>query len=64
MVISEGNFGWNVMEGDECYDDDSCNMRGKIDPAYVYSHDSENLVNGERIIGGANSFVPFMSNFS
>jgi hypothetical protein len=32
------NYGWNVMEGDECYGAGSCNQAGLTLPVLAYSH--------------------------
>ncbi|MGC4105704.1 MAG: PQQ-dependent sugar dehydrogenase [Thermomicrobiales bacterium] len=33
------NFGWNIKEGDSCYNADSCDDAGLTPPVFVYSHD-------------------------
>ncbi|MGZ8527317.1 MAG: PQQ-dependent sugar dehydrogenase [Candidatus Limnocylindrales bacterium] len=41
------NFGWNIMEGDRCFNADTCNQSGLTLPVAEYSHDL-----GCAIIGG------------
>lgn len=40
IVTSGANLGWNVMEGDTCYNATSCNQTGLTAPVAVYSHAS------------------------
>ena len=48
-LIAKGqNFGWNIMEGDHCFNPSSgCNMNGLILPIVEYSHSE-----GQAVIGG------------
>ncbi|MGB3329452.1 MAG: PQQ-dependent sugar dehydrogenase [Thermomicrobiales bacterium] len=32
------NFGWNIKEGDSCYNADTCDDTGLTPPVFVYSH--------------------------
>lgn len=41
------NYGWNVMEGEECYNAASCNQAGLTQPVLAYGHS-----NGCSITGG------------
>ncbi len=36
------NYGWNIMEGSQCYGSLSCDMTGLVMPVYDYSHVSGN----------------------
>lgn len=45
------NFGWNVMEGTQCYNATACAQNGLTLPAFEYEHGS-NDVNGCSITGG------------
>ena len=45
------NFGWNTMEGTQCYNGAACNQTGLTLPAYEYDHGANN-VNGCSITGG------------
>ncbi|MDO9445119.1 MAG: PQQ-dependent sugar dehydrogenase [Dehalococcoidia bacterium] len=38
IVTSGANLGWNVMEGDTCYNATSCNQTGLTAPVTVYGH--------------------------
>ncbi|PYV11936.1 MAG: glucose dehydrogenase [Acidobacteria bacterium] len=51
IITKGGNFGWNVMEGANCYPPSvtSCNMTGLVLPIAVYGH---NPAGGDAIIGG------------
>lgn len=41
------NFGWSIMEGDECYDADTCDKTGLTMPVAQYTHEY-----GCSVIGG------------
>ena len=47
-IIAKGkNYGWNIMEGDQCYGATSCNQAGLVMPVAVYRHsDSRSIVGG------------------
>lgn len=47
-VEAGGNYGWNVMEGFECYEADGCDEDGMTLPRAAYSHDGGRCA----IIGG------------
>src|SRR2546425_3414809 len=51
IITKGGNFGWNVMEGNNWYPPSvtSCNMTGLVLPIAVYGH---NPAGGDAIIGG------------
>jgi len=36
------NYGWNVMEGDHCYNASQCDQSGLTPPVVTYSHDGGN----------------------
>jgi len=61
LVQKGGNFGWNVMEGDHCFDPPSgCATKGKILPITEYDHSK-----GIAIIGGyvyKGSEIPSLTN--
>jgi hypothetical protein len=45
------NYGWNVMEGTECYNAATCSQAGLTLPSFEYDHGS-NDANGCSITGG------------
>jgi glucose/arabinose dehydrogenase len=50
LITRQGNFGWNIMEGNHCFPPgvSSCNMTGLILPIVEYPNPSE----GTSVIGG------------
>lgn len=38
VAVGGQNFGWNIMEGDSCYNADTCDQDGLAMPVFVYSH--------------------------
>ena len=36
------NYGWNIMEGDHCYNAPPCDQTGLTLPVATYSHDDGN----------------------
>lgn len=47
-IIEKGkNYGWNIMEGDQCYNATTCNQTGLTLPVAVYTH-----AVGQAIVGG------------
>lgn len=49
--LGGANYGWNTMEGSQCYGATTCNQTGLTLPAFEYEHGS-NSVNGCSITGG------------
>lgn len=47
------NYGWNVMEGEECYAAASCSRDGLTLPVAVYGHDQGCSVSGGYVYRGA-----------
>ena len=39
VVVPGGNYGWNILEGDECFGGANCNSAGFEAPIATYSHD-------------------------
>src|SRR4029079_1869238 len=37
-VVRGGNYGWNVTEGDACYNHSSCSRAGLVPPRVTYHH--------------------------
>jgi glucose/arabinose dehydrogenase len=38
ILRSGENYGWNITEGDECYEAATCDRTGLVEPVAVYSH--------------------------
>lgn len=53
VAASQGglNYGWNTMEGTQCYNATSCSQAGLTLPAFEYDHGT-NDINGCSITGG------------
>ncbi len=54
-AASEGgeNYGWRLMEGNQCYQNDGCNQQGLEKPVFVYSHRLGVAVVGGYVYRGA-----------
>jgi glucose/arabinose dehydrogenase len=51
-VFPGANYGWNTLEGDECYNRPSCNRNGLVPPRIVYPHDLGCSVTGGYVYRG------------
>jgi glucose/arabinose dehydrogenase len=51
-IISGGNYGWNVMEGFECFQAAICDMSGLQMPRAVYGHGEGCSVTGGFVYRG------------
>lgn len=49
LVTKGGNYGWPIMEGNQCFDADTCDQTGLIRPVVAYPHSK---TNGGCITGG------------
>jgi glucose/arabinose dehydrogenase len=47
------NYGWNVMEGTECYEAEQCDRSGMTLPSVTYNHDSGCSVTGGHVYRGS-----------
>ncbi|KPJ90126.1 MAG: hypothetical protein AMJ53_14795 [Gammaproteobacteria bacterium SG8_11] len=47
-IVRGGNYGWNTMEGDQCYNATNCDQTGLIPPVAVYAHANNN----RSVVGG------------
>ncbi len=47
IIENGGNYGWNIMEGEHCYNASSCDQSGLILPIWEYDHGE-----GQSITGG------------
>jgi len=52
-IIRGGNYGWNILEGYECYRAASCNAAGTFLPRASYSHEFGCSVTGGYVYRGA-----------
>jgi glucose/arabinose dehydrogenase len=52
LVERGGNYGWNVLEGHECYAAEPCDRSGKIAPRAVYPTDDGCAVTGGYVYRG------------
>ena len=46
------NYGWNIMEGDHCYQAQSCDQTGLERPVHEYSHDEGCSITGGYVYRG------------
>lgn len=54
IIQKGGNYGWNIMEGDQCYSPSvGCNTTGLIDPIWTYTHDVGNSITGGFVYRGS-----------
>ena len=51
-IMPGGNYGWNIVEGLECYDASSCDMSGLQPPRVVYGRDDGCAVTGGFVYRG------------
>ena len=43
IVENGGNYGWNILEGTECFEpQENCNREGLINPIFEYPHENQN----------------------
>jgi glucose/arabinose dehydrogenase len=55
IIEKGGNYGWNIKEGDQCYEPPSgCSDEGLIDPIWTYTHDVGNSITGGYVYRGDN----------
>lgn len=52
IIQRGGNYGWNILEGSQCYNADSCDSAGTIPPVAEYSHDQGCAVTGGFVYRG------------
>ena len=61
LITKGGNFGWNVMEGNHCFNPSSgCDMSGKVFPIAEYGHGEGIAVIGGYVYKG--SAIPSLAN--
>lgn len=49
IIENGGNYGWHIMEADECFESDNCDKKGLIEPIWSYHQGSET---GHSVTGG------------
>lgn len=59
VIKAGGNYGWNTMEGTECFESSSCNKDEFELPVFEYSHDIGESITGGFVYRGEN--VPELS---
>ncbi|MBD3404669.1 MAG: glucose sorbosone dehydrogenase [Candidatus Lokiarchaeota archaeon] len=56
IIESGNNYGWNVMEGDQCYEPDTgCDSTDLTMPIWTYQHDVGNSITGGFVYRGTNN---------
>jgi glucose/arabinose dehydrogenase len=53
FITAGGNYGWNIVEGPECFQAPGCDMQGLIPPRAAYSHELGCSVTGGYVYRGA-----------
>ncbi len=55
IIINGGNYGWDIMEGNHCYEPSSgCDQTGRILPVWEYRHQNSNVsVTGGHVYRGS-----------
>ncbi len=51
-IVPGGNYGWNIMEGFQCFRRDPCSAVGLLPPRAVYSHDDGCSITGGFVYRG------------
>jgi len=53
IIVPGGNYGWNIMEGYQCFPPGTdCDMTGLIPPITAYGHPPSDLQGGYAVMGG------------
>ncbi len=54
IIEKGGNYGWNIMEGDQCYSPAvGCNTTGLVNPIWTYTHDVGSSITGGFVYRGS-----------
>jgi glucose/arabinose dehydrogenase len=53
VIVSGGNYGWNIKEGTRCYARSNCADDSLIDPVYEYDHSLGQSITGGYVYRGA-----------
>ena len=54
LIELGGNYGWNIREGDTCYNSNNCDTAGLIDPVAVYGRSEGVSITGGYVYRGTN----------
>lgn len=52
LIVAGGNYGWNVMEADDCYNSNSCNQEGLELPLAQYGRNEGKSITGGYVYRG------------
>jgi glucose/arabinose dehydrogenase len=52
-IVRGGNYGWNIVEGPDCFSEDGCIRTGLIEPRVWYDHSDGKTVTGGYVYRGA-----------
>ncbi|MDH3325477.1 MAG: PQQ-dependent sugar dehydrogenase [Gammaproteobacteria bacterium] len=53
LIKSGGNYGWNITEGNHCFNEDNCDQSNLIKPIYEYSHGEGYAITGGYVYRGS-----------
>lgn len=53
IIVSGGNYGWNIMEGSNCFESSSCDQNDLQLPITEYDHDLGNSITGGYVYRGS-----------
>lgn len=53
VIVKGGNYGWDILEGSQCYRASSCSSAGTIAPVVEYPHGDECAIIGGPVYHGA-----------
>jgi glucose/arabinose dehydrogenase len=53
LADAGANLGWNIMEGDQCFDAGECDTEGLVLPIHTYSHDEGCSITGGYVYRGS-----------
>ena len=53
IIRSGENYGWNILEGNSCYESENCDRSGLTDPVFVYDHSQGRSVTGGFVYRGS-----------
>lgn len=62
LVISGGNYGWNIVEGSDCFESSNCDMADLQMPVAEYGHDLGISITGGYVYRGS-AFPEFQGHY-